>query len=297
MTTSLRVAFIGLGNMGRPMARNLLADGFPVTIWNRTRAHADALTADGARLAATPADAADGADLAITMLADDRALDSVVGDGGLLASLPRGAIHLSMSTVSVEIADRLTASHAAQGSVFVSAPVFGRPEAAAARKLFVVAAGPQAALDRCLPVFDAIGQRTFRVGERPAAANVVKLSGNFLIASVIEGLGEAFALARKSGIDPALFLDLLTSTLFTAPVYKTYGSLIAERRFQPAGFKMTLGLKDVSLVLDAARAAAVPMPFASVVRDRILTAIAQGGSEDDWSAVADVAARSAGLDT
>jgi 3-hydroxyisobutyrate dehydrogenase-like beta-hydroxyacid dehydrogenase len=134
------------------------------------------------------------------------------------------------------------------------------------------------------------------VGERPAAANVVKLSGNFLIASVIEGLGEAFALARKSGIDPAAYLELLTSTLFTAPVYKTYGSLIAARRYQPAGFKMALGLKDVSLVLDAARAAAVPMPFASVVRDRILTAIAQGGSEDDWSAVAEVAARSAGLD-
>ncbi len=295
MPTPLRIAFIGLGNMGRPMARHLLAAGFPVTAWNRTRAHADALTAEGARGAPTPGDAAGAADIAITMLADDRALEDVVDDGGLLESLPRDAVHVSMSTISVEIADRLTAAHAARGSVFVSAPVFGRPEAAADRKLFVVAAGPQEALDRCQPVFDAVGQRTFRVGERPSAANVVKLSGNFLIASVIEGLGEAFALARKSGIDPAVYLDLLTSTLFTAPVYKTYGSLIAARRYRPAGFKMVLGLKDVSLVLDAARAAAVPMPFASVVRDRILTAIAQGGSDDDWSAVADVAARSAGL--
>jgi 3-hydroxyisobutyrate dehydrogenase-like beta-hydroxyacid dehydrogenase len=297
MTTSLRVAFIGLGNMGRPMARHLLAAGFPLTVWNRTRAHADALSAEGARVAATPGDAAGGADIAITMLADDRALDDVVGGGGLLESLPRDAVHVSMSTISVEIADRLSAAHAGQGSLFVSAPVFGRPEAAADRKLFVVAAGPGEAVDRCQPVFDAVGQRTFRVGERPSAANVVKLSGNFLIASVIEGLGEAFALARKSGINPAVYLDLLTSTLFTAPVYKTYGSLIAERRYQPPGFKMVLGLKDVGLVLDAARTAAVPMPFASVVRDRILTAIAQGGSDDDWSALAEVAARSAGLDT
>jgi 3-hydroxyisobutyrate dehydrogenase-like beta-hydroxyacid dehydrogenase len=296
MTTPLRVAFIGLGNMGRPMARNLLAAGIPVSVWNRTRSHAEDLAAHGARLAATPADAAGAADVAISMVADDRALESVVGDGGgLLAGLQRDAIHLSMSTISVEIAERLTESHAAAGSIFVSAPVFGRPEAAADRKLFVVAAGPPTALDRCQSLFDAVGQRTFRVGERPSAANVVKLSGNFLIASVIEALGEAFALTRKSGIDPALYLDLLTSTLFTAPVYKTYGSLIAARKYQPAGFKMVLGLKDVSLVLDAARSAAVPMPFASVVRDHLLAGIAQGGSDDDWSAVAEIAARAAGI--
>jgi 3-hydroxyisobutyrate dehydrogenase-like beta-hydroxyacid dehydrogenase len=213
----------------------------------------------------------------------------------MLEALPRGAIHLSMSTISVALAERLTAAHAARGSIFVAAPVFGRPDAAAARKLFVVAAGPAAALDRCAPIFDVLGQRTFRIGAEPPAANLVKLSGNFLLASIIESLAEAFALVRKSGVDPQQYLEVLTGSIFTAPIFRTYGSLIAERRYRPAGFKMPLGLKDVTLALDAARAATVPLPLASLVRDHMIAALAQGFGDEDWSALGELAARNAGI--
>jgi 3-hydroxyisobutyrate dehydrogenase-like beta-hydroxyacid dehydrogenase len=276
------------------MAANLLAAEFDLTVWNRSPERADALVAAGARRATTPADAS-RADIVITMVADDAALEAIAWEGRVLELLPRGAIHVSMSTISVALAEKLTVAHAERGTTFVSAPVFGRPEAAADRKLFVVAAGPAAALDRCQPVFDAVGQRTFRFGERPPAANVVKLSGNFLIASVIESLGEAFALTRKSGIDPHAYLELLTSTLFSAPVYRTYGTLIADERYRPAGFRMPLGLKDVSLTLQAAGAANVPMPFASVIRDHLIAGLAQGHEDADWSALAELAAVNAGL--
>jgi 3-hydroxyisobutyrate dehydrogenase-like beta-hydroxyacid dehydrogenase len=200
-----------------------------------------------------------------------------------------------MSTISVRLAQRLAAAHADYGSAFVSAPVFGRPDAAAAAKLFVVCAGPDPALERCQPIFDAIGQRTFRFGERPESANLVKLSGNFLIASVIESLGEALALARKSGIDPRTYVDMLTATLFAAPVYKTYGGLIADERYRPAGFRLPLGLKDLTLVLDAARDRTVPLPIASLVRDHMIEGLAQGYEDADWSVLGAVAARAAGL--
>ena len=291
-----RVAFIGLGNMGRPMAASLVRAGFDVTVWNRTASHGEELVAAGAKRAATIADAA-RADVIITMVADDNALEKVVLEGQLLERLPSGAVHVSMSTISVALAERLTHLHADHHTTFVAAPVFGRPEAAAAGKLFIVAAGPTTALDTCQPLFDAIGQRTFRFGDRPQAANVVKLGGNFLIASVIESLGEVLALARKSDIDPRQFVDLLTNTLFTAPAYQTYGGLIADRRYRPAGFRLPLGLKDVSLVLDAARAAMVPMPVASVIRDHMLSGVARGYADADWSAVAEIVAESAGLAT
>jgi 3-hydroxyisobutyrate dehydrogenase-like beta-hydroxyacid dehydrogenase len=290
----MKVAFIGLGNMGRPIARNLLHAAVDLTVWNRSAARADELVAAGARRAETVADAA-RADVVFTMVADDAALEQIVWEGRLVELLPRGAIHVSMSTTSVALAEKLTAAHAARGAGFVSAPVFGRPEVAAAGKLFVVAAGAGAALDRCQPLFDAIGQRTFRIGEEPRLANVVKLSGNFLIASIIESLGEAFALVRKSGVDPHEYLELLTGTLFSAPIFRTYGSLIADRRYQPAGFKMPLGLKDVTLALDAARAATVPMPIASVIRDHMIAALAQGYGELDWAALGELAAVNAGI--
>lgn len=289
-----QVGFIGLGNMGQPMARNIRKAGFDVVAWNRTRERAEALAADGVRVAAAVADAA-AVDVAITMVADDHALESIVFDGQLLDRLPKGAVHMSMSTISVALAERLSQAHAQVGQQFVSAPVFGRPDAAAAAKLFVVAAGAGAALDRCQPLFDAMGQRTFRMGETPSAANVVKLSGNFLIASMIESLAEAIALIRKSGIDAHEYVELLTSTLFAAPVYKTYGGLIADQKYRPAGFRMPLGLKDVSLAMDAARAAVVPMPIASVVRDHMMAALAQGYEEADWSALGEIAAKNAGL--
>jgi 3-hydroxyisobutyrate dehydrogenase-like beta-hydroxyacid dehydrogenase len=293
----MQVGFIGLGNMGGAMAANLLAAGHALTVYNRTPAKAQALVAKGARLASTPGDAARG-DVVITMLADDHALEHVVfGEHGILAALAPGAIHLSMSTISMALAERLNAAHREKGQELISAPVFGRPEAAAAAKLFIVAAGKPESVATCAPLFDVLGQRHFVIGERAPMANLVKITGNFLIASVIEGLSEGIALVNKAGIDPARFVDILTNTLFGAPVYKTYGALIAEERFQPAGFKAELGNKDVRLALSAAEELKVPMPLASLIADRFLTLIASGGAALDWSALALVAKRDAGDET
>lgn len=244
--------------------------------------------------AASVADACDG-DVVVTMLSNDAAVEAVTfGDSGILAHLPAGAVHVSSSTVSVALADRLTAAHAGAGQGFVAAPVFGRPEAAAAAKLFVVAAGAPATVETVSPIFDAIGQRTFVLGEEPRAANLVKISGNFLIASVIESLGEAMALVGKAGVDKQQYLELLTSTLFDAPVYRTYGGLLAREEFSPAGFAAPLGLKDVKLALSAGEELQVPLPVASLLRDRFLTLLATGGDELDWSAVGALSAWEAG---
>lgn len=290
----MKVGFIGLGNMGLPIARNLLNAGHAVTVYNRTRERAEKLRTDGATIAAEAAQAC-GGDVLITMLADDRAVNEVVFGGELIPKLAPNTVHISMSTLSVAIVQELTDAHAKAGKHFISAPVFGRPEAAEAAKLAVVAAGPAEDIAKCQPLFDAIGQRTFVVGKEAPKANVVKLAGNFLIISVIESLGEAYALLRKSGVDPALFLEIMTSTLFSAPVYKTYGNIIAKEQFEPAGFKLPLGLKDVSLVLAAAGAVSTPMPVASLARDHILTAIARNGEDLDWSSFARVSAENAGL--
>lgn len=291
----MNVGFIGLGNMGHPIAENLLKAGHTLVVYNRTRARADSLASHGARVASAPAEACRG-DVVFTMLADDAAVEAIVlGDGGVLSALPAGAVHVSLSTISVALSTRLAQAHARAGSVYVAAPVFGRPEAAAAAKLFVVAAGPAAALARCQPLFDAIGQRTYVVGDQPHTANVVKLAGNFLIAALIESLGEAVALARKSGIDPAQFLDLITSSIFPAPVYKIYGSLIAKESYLPAGFLLPLGLKDVRLALAAAESVQVPLPLASLVRDHMISALARGYGDSDWSVVAKISAENAGL--
>jgi 3-hydroxyisobutyrate dehydrogenase-like beta-hydroxyacid dehydrogenase len=289
------VGFIGLGNMGAPMARNLLEAGHRVTVYNRTRGKAEALAREGAQVADKVADTCRG-DVLITMLADDAAVEGVVfGDGGALSALGRNKIHISMSTISVALSDRLAEAHKKGGQVYVAAPVFGRPEAAAAAKLFIIAAGAEAPLARCQPLFDAMGQETFVISAKPSDANLVKLSGNFLIASMLESLGEAFALVRKAGIDPHLYLNILTGTLFSAPVYRTYGSIIAEDKKPTDGFKMSLGLKDIRLALAAADAATVPMPVASLVRDHFIEGVAQGEGDADWSGLARLAARRAGL--
>ena len=291
----MKVGFIGLGQMGSAMAINLLKAGHEVTVYNRSRNKAEALAGQGAKVAATVADAC-GGEAVFTMLAHDDALSAVVdGDGGVLASLGKGAIHISASTISVAMSERLTKDHAAAGQRFVSAPVFGRPEAAAAAKLFIAAAGAPDAIEAVTPLFEAIGQRTFVLGEEPKAANLVKLSGNFLIAAVIESLGEAMALVEKGGVDRHAYLDLLTSTLFNAPVYKTYGGLIADRKFKPAGFTAPLGQKDIRLALAAGEALNVPLPLASLLRDRFLTLLAHGGEDLDWSAIGALAAKDAGL--
>jgi 3-hydroxyisobutyrate dehydrogenase-like beta-hydroxyacid dehydrogenase len=290
----MKAGFIGLGNMGLPMARNLLKAGHEVTVYNRTRERAESLRTEGATIAGQAADTC-GSDILITMLADDRAVCAVVFDGQLIPRLAPGAVHVSMSTISVALAQELARAHTEAGNQFISAPVFGRPEAAEAAKLAVVAAGPAKMIERCQPLFDAMGQHTFIVGEEASNANTVKLAGNFLILSVIESLGEAYALLRKSGVEPEKFLEVMTSTLFAAPVYKTYGNLIAKEQFLPAGFKLTLGLKDVSLVLSAAADARAPMPVASLVRDHILAAIARNGGDLDWSSFAKISAENAGL--
>jgi 3-hydroxyisobutyrate dehydrogenase-like beta-hydroxyacid dehydrogenase len=292
----MKIGFIGLGNMGSAIAHNLLKAGHTLTVYNRTRIRAEALQWQGGRIAATPGEAASGAEAVITMLADDHAVEDVVfSPGNVLESLAAGAIHLSMSTISVALSRRLTEAHREKQQHYLAAPVFGRPDAAAAAKLFVVAAGPAGQIERCRPIFDAIGQKTFTAGEEAAAANVIKLTGNFLITTVIESLAEAFALVRKHGIDPNAFLEILTGSLFTAPVYRTYGSLIAADRFEPVGFKMPLGLKDNRLLLAAAEEAAVPMPMASLVHDRFVAALAQGLGEADWAAIARISYRDAGL--
>ncbi len=291
----MKIAFVGLGNMGEPIARNLLKAGHELAVYNRTRSRGEALGREGARLADSPSGTLP-ADVVFTMLADDGAVEGVMlGQGQLVAKMAKGALHVSVSTISVALSERLTAAHAEKGQAYVAAPVFGRPEAAAARKLFVVAAGAPKDLERCQPLLDAIGQRTFIVGAEPRLANVVKLSGNFLIASVLESLGEAVALVRKYGVDPHRYIEILTSTLFAAPVYKTYGTIIADEKYKPAGFALPLGLKDVKLALAAAEAAGAPMPIASLLRDHAITAIARGYGEHDWSVLAKLAADNAGL--
>jgi 3-hydroxyisobutyrate dehydrogenase-like beta-hydroxyacid dehydrogenase len=292
----MQVGFIGLGRMGSGIAANLLQAGHAVTVYNRTRAKAEPLAARGATIAATPADACKG-DAVFTMLANDAAVEGVVfGEGGILASLPQGATHVSSSTISVALSKRLAAAHREAGQHFVSAPVFGRPDAAAAGKLYVVAAGSAEAVRNAAPLLEAIGQKTFTVGETPETANLVKLSGNFLIAAVIESLGEAMALVSKAGVDKHQYIDILTSTLFGAPVYKTYGGLLADAKFEPAGFAAPLGLKDVRLTLAAAEDLRVPLPLASLLRDRFLTLLAHGGDKLDWSAIGELAAKDAGVE-
>jgi 3-hydroxyisobutyrate dehydrogenase-like beta-hydroxyacid dehydrogenase len=290
----MKVGFIGLGQMGIGMVASLLRAGHEVTIYNRTPSKAQRLVEQGARAASQVADACRG-DAVVTMLADDGAVESIVfGEKGVIGSLGTGAIHVSMSTISVALSERLTVAHASAGQRFVAAPVFGRPEMAAAAKLFIVAAGAPDAVDACLPLFAAMGQKTFPIGDQPKAANLVKLSGNFLIASVIEGLGEAMALVGKAGVDRRRYLELLTSTLFTAPVYRTYGELIVEHKFEPPGFAAPLGHKDIRLTLAAAETLRVPMPFAAVLHDRFLTLLAHGGEALDWSAIGQLAAKDAG---
>lgn len=283
------IGFIGLGNMGAGMAANLLEAGHRVTAYNRSADKVSALAERGATPAASVADACRG-ECVVTMLADDGAVEAVsLSDDGIVSALSPGAVHISCSTISAALTDRLADAHAAAGQRFVSAPVFGRPEAAAAAKLFVIAAGEAAAVTNAGPVFDAIGQRTFVVSETPRAATLIKLSGNFLIASVIEALSEAMALVVKGGVTKPDYLEILTSTLFDAPVYRTYGGLMARGEFEPAGFAATLGLKDVRLALAAGEELRVPLPIASLVRDKFLTLIARGGGELDWSALSTVA--------
>lgn len=292
----MKLGFIGLGRMGSAMAANLVRAGHEVTVFNRTPGKSSALVALGAQEAATLAGACRG-EAVITMLADDEAAANIaMGSGGLVENLSKGAIHLSMSTISVAMSDRLAQAHAQSGQRYVAAPVFGRPDMAAAAKLFIVAAGDPAAIDACRSVFDALGQKTSTIGGVPSAANLVKLTANFLQAAVIESLGEAIALIGKAGIDRRAYVDLLTSTIFTAPAYKIFGPLIADGTFGTAAFAAPLGYKDIRLALAEAETLRVPMPLASLLHDRFLRLFAQGGENLDWSAIGGLASQDAGGD-
>ena len=290
----MKLGFVGLGRMGTAMAANLVRAGHDVTVFNRTPGRSSSLIALGAHEAATLAGAC-GGEVVITMLADDAAASDVaLGSGGIAESLSKGAIHLSMSTISVALSKRLAQAHAESGQRYVAAPVMGRPNMAAAAKLFIVAAGDPAAIDACKPVFDALGQKTSTIGAEPSAANLVKLTANFLQAAVIESLGEAIALVGKAGIDRRAYVDLLTSTIFTAPAYKIFGPLIAAGTFETAAFAAPLGYKDIRLALAEAETLRVPMPLASLLHDRFLRLFAQGGDNLDWSAIGGLATQDAG---
>src|SRR5919202_5615269 len=266
------VGFVGLGRMGRPMAENLLAAGFAVRVWNRTRGKAPS----GAVECASPREVARQASIVATMVADDAALEQVTfGDDGLVAGLRRGGIHVSMSTIPVALSRKLLEAHRAAGQGFVAAPVFGRPEAAQKKQLWIVCGGERADLAACERIFTAVGRGTFTVGE-PPQANVVKLVGNFLIAATIEAVGEALALSEKAGLDPRRVIDFFGGTMFASTVFPGYRARIAATEFEPAGFAMALALKDVSLAMEAGHELRVPLPLASLLRDRVLAALARG---------------------
>jgi 3-hydroxyisobutyrate dehydrogenase-like beta-hydroxyacid dehydrogenase len=292
----MKVGFIGLGAMGSAMASNLVAAGHALTVWNRSDAATEPLASLGAKVARTADRAAQG-DVLCSMLANDQAVREVFLDGGLLDAMDRGTVHVNHSTISVALAKELAAEHAKRGLDYVAAPVFGRPDMAAAAKLNILVAGNNpAAIERVRPLLEAMGSRLWPMGDAPERANVAKLAGNFMLASAIESMAEATALTRAYGVSAADFLEVMTSTLFASPAYQVYGKLIAEQRFKPAGMSLPLGLKDVQLALTAASTARVPLPFAGVLRDGLLEALAAGDAELDWSALALVAARRAHLD-
>ena len=281
--------------MGAGMARNLLRAGHTVAVYNRSREKADALAADGARVAESPADTCRDAEAVMTMVADDHALAEIVfGDRGIAAAMKPRCIHLSHSTISTALARKLTDEHAQREQGYLSVPVFGRPEAAGTQQLVVIAAGANELVERCRPLLDAIGRVTYVVGDEPWQANVAKLCGNFMVISAIEAFGEAYATLRKAGVAPQAFLEIM-NTLLGSPVLAHYGRAIAEEAFEPAGFALRLGLKDVRLVLAASEECTSPMPLASLVHDHLLSALAQGQGEMDWSSMTRVVARNAGL--
>lgn len=289
----MKIGFIGLGQMGRGMAARLLERGHTLVVWNRSRSAAEALRESGATVAEHPEETG-ASEVVITMLADDAAVEAVWIATRLLERMPAGAVHLNMASVSLRMATGLTALHRERGREYVSAPVFGRPQAARDGQLDIVAAGPRGAIARCVPLFEAMGRRWFDLGETPAQANIVKIARNYLLGTIVESLGEAFALVAKSDVPPAKFLEVLTSTSLDCPAYRNYGRLILEPPAHPT-FPLTLGRKDVELALEAGRDTGVPMPAAETLHDQHVAAIAAGYGEGDWAALGNYIAACAGL--
>jgi len=293
----MKIGFIGLGIMGGGMARNLLAAGHEVTVWNRTRAKAEALGAAGAAVAETPVETAGGADMLITVLGGDASVGEILFEGGgdLIAALPDGAVHVSMETISVAYAETLTETHKARGRGFVYAPIIGRGDAAEAGELTLIVGGAAADVAHCQPAFEAMSQRVVPVGEDPKTAAIVKLSNNYLIAGALGAMGEAFAVVRKAGVDPQVFYDLITATMFSAPIYTYYGKNIAADVHTPPNFRTPLGLKDITQMIDSAADLGVPMPLGELLQEQFRQAMDAGSEDLDWSAVSRIAARAAGL--
>jgi 3-hydroxyisobutyrate dehydrogenase-like beta-hydroxyacid dehydrogenase len=293
----MNISFLGLGSMGTAMATNLLQAGFPLTVYNRTAAKAEPLRQLGATVAATPADAARTADIVFTMVTDDQALEALTtGPEGILSTLPPGAIHASCSTVAPDTNRRLAEAHRVHGSFLVASPVFGKPDVAAAGKLWVGSSGATAEVrQRLRPAQDAISQGTHDFGDDPGAASVAKLCGNFLLGSVIEGMAEALTLAEKCGLDRVGFYEMLTSTLFNNPIYKSYGKLIAEQHYQPVGAPPAIIRKDMNLVVQEAYRNEVPMPLANLIRDRLTATVALGQPDVDWASFAQRVSDDAGM--
>ncbi|MBK6803859.1 MAG: NAD(P)-dependent oxidoreductase [Betaproteobacteria bacterium] len=292
----MNIGFVGLGRMGRPIARRLVAAGHDVVVFNRTPGRIDELVDAGARAADDVAAVCRGRSVVLTMLADDAALtDVALRPGGLRDSLSAGAIHVAMGTHGVAAMSRIDAAHREASQRFVAAPVLGRPEAAEAGQLGIVVAGAPDASEACAPLFEAIGRRTFDAGTRPAGASAIKLANNFVLGCAIEAIGEAFALVRKHDVAANVMQDVLTDGLFGCVAYRTYARIIADEAYDHVGFSATLALKDATLVLAAGEAARVPLPGANTLRDRLLGAIAHGDGERDWAVIAREQARASGL--
>ena len=291
----MKVGFIGLGAMGSAMASNLIKAGHEVTVWNRSPGPAEPFVSLGAKVVKTADRAAQG-DVLFSMLANDQAVRQVFFDDGLFDGMDKGTVHVNHATISVALARELAEQHARRGLDYLAAPVFGRPDVAAAGKLNMLAAGKPALIDRLRPLLEAMASRIWPLGEEPERANVVKIAGNFMLGAAIESMAEASALARAHGVSAADFLEVMTNTLFAAPAYQGYAKLIAESRYTPAGFALPLGYKDIGLALAAADATRVPLPLAGLLRDSLLEALAGGKEDVDWSIMAEVAARRAHLD-
>jgi 3-hydroxyisobutyrate dehydrogenase-like beta-hydroxyacid dehydrogenase len=293
------IGFVGLGQMGTAMAANLASAGRRVIAYVRRPEQQGKLAALGLKPTTNIADLFD-CEIVISMLPDDAAVREIVfgreavGLDGLAQGLRTGAIHISMSTISTAAASELASEHAMNEQGYVAAPVFGNPDAAKARQLYIVTAGAAADVERCRPLFDSLGQQTFVVGPDPAQANLIKLLGNVMTATALEVLGEIVTVIRKRGLDPAPFIDILTNTMFGGRAHKIYGAKIVAERYAP-GFRLPLALKDVRLALAEADGAGVAMPSVDVVRDRMVTAIARGYADLDWTALGLIAAEEAGL--
>jgi len=289
----MKIGFIGLGRMGGHVAANLLKAGHQVTVWNRSSAPVQELVAKGAVAAKTPEEALQG-EAVFSMLSNDQVMRELGLAGPLLEKAAKGLIHVNLATISVAFAKELAEAHRKVGLAYISSPVFGRPEMAETAQLVLVAGGDAAALKTMQPVFDKIGARTVPV-DAPEKANLFKIAGNFMIASELESIGEAFALLRKGGVDPSLFHDVLSGRLFTGAVFKAYGTMILNRTYEPAGFALTLGLKDINLARSAAEGLGVAMPTAELLKKHYDEAIAWGWQDRDWAAIGEVPAKKAGV--